>query len=46
MENLCDIPVEKLPFELFGLCLQEPMAMNKYANCNHLLYHLFKNENR
>lgn len=27
MENLCDIPAEKLPFELFGLCLQEPMAM-------------------
>src|SRR5690554_7028356 len=27
MENLCDIPLEKLPFNLFGLCLQEPMAL-------------------
>ena len=27
MENLCDIPAEKLPFEFMGLCLQEPMAL-------------------
>lgn len=26
MENFCDIPADKLPFHLFGLCLQEPMA--------------------
>ncbi|MEX1191418.1 MAG: hypothetical protein WED10_07275 [Brumimicrobium sp.] len=27
VENICDLPVEKLPFSMFGLCLQEPMAM-------------------
>ncbi|PWH86890.1 DUF6962 family protein [Brumimicrobium oceani] len=27
MENRCDIPADKLPFEFMGLCLQEPMAM-------------------
>lgn len=27
IENLCALPVEKLPFSLFGLCLQEPMAL-------------------
>ncbi|MGM0478894.1 MAG: DUF6962 family protein [Bacteroidota bacterium] len=26
LNNGCNIPAEKLPFELFGLCLQEPMA--------------------
>ena len=27
IENACNIPAEKLPFTLFGLCLQEPMAL-------------------
>lgn len=27
MNNICDIAPEKLPFEMFGLCLQEPMAL-------------------
>jgi len=27
MENLCEIPLEKLPFDFYGLCLQEPMAL-------------------
>ncbi len=26
-ENVCGIPLERLPFEMFGLCLQEPMAL-------------------
>jgi hypothetical protein len=26
-ESLCGIAADKLPFELFGLCLQEPMAL-------------------
>lgn len=24
---MCEIPLEKLPFQLFGLCLQEPMGL-------------------
>lgn len=27
METICDIPVEDLPFSIFNLCLQEPMAL-------------------
>lgn len=27
VDNVCAIPVEKLPFSMFGLCLQEPMAL-------------------
>jgi len=27
IENSCGIPLEKIPFEMFGLCLQEPMAL-------------------
>lgn len=27
METNCNLPVEDLPFELFGLCLQEPMSL-------------------
>lgn len=27
METLCDIPMEDLPFSVFNLCLQEPMAL-------------------
>ena len=27
VENFCSIPVEKLPFTMFGLCLQEPMGL-------------------
>jgi len=27
VENVCNIPAERLPFSVFGLCLQEPMAL-------------------
>ena len=27
VENVCNIPLERLPFSMFGLCLQEPMAL-------------------
>ena len=27
MDNLCNIPADKLPFKFMGLCLQEPMAL-------------------
>lgn len=27
IENVCNVPLEKLPFSMFGLCLQEPMAL-------------------
>lgn len=27
VENFCALPIEKLPFTMFGLCLQEPMAL-------------------
>jgi hypothetical protein len=27
LDNLCNLPAERLPFSLFGLCLQEPMAL-------------------
>lgn len=27
VENVCNIPLERLPFSVFGLCLQEPMAL-------------------
>lgn len=27
VEYFCELPVEKLPFRMFGLCLQEPMAL-------------------
>lgn len=27
VEYFCELPVEKLPFKMFGLCLQEPMAL-------------------
>lgn len=27
LENVCNIPVDRLPFTMFGLCLQEPMAL-------------------
>lgn len=27
LDNVCNIPVDRLPFTMFGLCLQEPMAL-------------------